>query len=161
MTKFISSSNDYYLARMSNILRPIVEPFYRKFHEWMRQQPVDEVVHCLDLGWVSHFFPDRIVSDELAQFWHWRVVSLDFPLQWMYGHLALKSSHTRVRRSAKAYPQALFTGVDLVPVDSTQSYSNNANFVIHDINLGLDQYRDDCNFIHATFISRGVRAFGK
>lgn len=71
----------------------------------------------------------------------------------------LKSSHTRVYRSAKAYSQALFTGVDLVPIDSTLSYPNNANFVIQDINLGLDQYRDECHILQAAFISRGVRTF--
>ena len=53
---------------------------------------------------------------------------------------------------------ALFTGVDLVPVDSTLSCPNNANFVIQDINLGLDRYHDECNIIQAAFISRGVRA---
>lgn len=70
--------------------------------------------------------------------------------------MALTLSHARVYRSAKAYPQALFTGVDLVPGDSTQSYPNNANFAIQDINLGLDQYRNECNCIHAAFLSRGV-----
>lgn len=73
----------------------------------------------------------------------------------------LKLSHTRVYRSAKAYPQAFFTGVDLVPVDSTLRYPNNADFVTQDINLGLDLYRDECHIIQAAFISRGVRTFGK
>lgn len=68
-------------------------------------------------------------------------------------------SYTRVYRSAKAYPQALFTGIDLVPVDSTQNYPQNANFVTQDVNLGLDKYRDECNFIQAAFLSRGVCTF--
>ena len=144
---------------MSNILGPIVEPFYRKFHEWMRQQPANERVRCLDLGCVPYFFPGGIVSDELTQFGHRRMVSLNFPPQCTGRYWVLKLSHTRVYRSAKAYSQALFTGVDLVPVDSTLSYPSNANFVIQDINLGLDQYRDECHILQAAFISRGVWAF--
>jgi hypothetical protein len=86
------------------------------------------------------------------------MVSPDF-IQQRKRYLTLTYYHTRVCRSAKAYPRALFTGVDLVPVDSTQSCPNNANFVIQDINLGLDQYHDECDFIQAAFISRGVGAF--
>jgi hypothetical protein len=56
VTSVISRSNGHYLARMSSILGPIIEPFYRKFHEWMRQQPADESIRCLDLGCVPYFF---------------------------------------------------------------------------------------------------------
>jgi len=88
------------------------------------------------------------------------MVSLCFPRYCTRRYRLLRLSHDRVYRSAKAYPQAFFTGVDLVPVDSSLSYPNNANYVIQDINLGLDQYRDECNIIRAAFISRGVRTFG-